>query len=212
MTTTITIPKLPVGQEITERLAALMRKHDDTFWPIESKYLKSSDLLRKKCNGVGPTFASFIEAEEQIVQINFLYAAYLGFRANLENYHSPAGYSFLNLDYTEFLKEHLMGHTDASRSAERVKELFRCSLPAEYEQCYDEINEYFIALDVVGPKLAHYWGYQFANELLPLVEPGYVPDRSQTMKYGYMLEKYLEFYPPDLNALFNDGNRKERTA
>ncbi len=212
MSKAFAIHNVPYGQEIVLSLVNLLRNHDDTFQPMEIRYLKNSELLRKRCNLLGPSFPAFIEAEERIVQLNFLYAAYLGFRTNLENFHSPTGNHFLALDYTEFLKEHLMGHSEASINAGRIKELFRCSLPAEYEQCYEEINEYFIALDVVGPKLAHYWGYQFANKVLPLVEPGYCPDRSQTTQYGSMLEKYLGFYPPDVESVFKNNLGKERIA
>ncbi len=212
MNKTIAIPKFPCGEEIIPALTNLLRDHDETFRPLEIRYLKNSELLRKRCNAIGPSFPAFIEAEERIVQLNFLYAAYLGFHANLENFHSPTGNQFLSLDYTEFLKEHLMGHSDATKNAERIKELFRCSLPVEYEQCYEEINEYFIALDVVGPKLAHYWGYQFANRLLPIVEPGYYPDLSQTIQYGAMLEKYLGFYPPEYEGIINPIVRRERIS
>lgn len=212
MKTICSIPRFPVGQEITQILASLMRKNDDTFGTLEHQYLKNTKLLTKCCDSKGPSFAAFIEAEEQTIQINFLYAAYLGFRANLENFRCPAGYPFLNLDYTEFLKEHLMGHDQVSQKAERIKEQFRCLLPTEYEQSYDGISEYYTALDVVGPKLAHYWGYQFANKLLPLVEPGYCPDDVQTIKYGMMLKDYLGFYPPELGAPIVHDAREEHIA
>ncbi len=200
MKTICSIPRFPVGQEITEILASHMRKNDNTFVELEHRYLKHTDVLTQCCNSKDPTFAAYIKAEEQTVQIYFLYAAYLGFRANLENFRCPAGYPFLNLDYTDFLKEHLMGLDQTSQMAERIKEQFRCLLPAEYEQCYDEISDYYTALNVVGPKLAHYWGYQFANKLLPLVEPGYHKDDVQTIKYGMMLKDYLGFYPPELDV------------
>ena len=43
------------------------------------------------------------------------------------------------------------------------------------------------------PKLAHYWGYVFANYFLALVEPGYVCDGAQTSIYTMELSRELGF-------------------
>lgn len=197
MDSVVAIPNFLFKEGIIETLSDVLREHDDTFISLEGKYLKNTDLLRKIGGLDKPDFVTYIEAEKQAVQISFLNAAYLGFRANLENFRSPVGCPFL--DQSDFLKEHLIGHSNMCRNADRIKTQFRCSLPLEAEQYYDAVNEYFIMLDAVGTKLAHYWGYQFANKLLLLVEPGYCPDIAQTIRYGHMLEKYLGFYPPELD-------------
>ena len=48
-------------------------------------------------------------------------------------------------------------------------------------------------LEVTGPKLAHFWGYRFANQFLPWVEPGYVSDGAQTSLYALELHRDLGF-------------------
>ena len=57
----------------------------------------------------------------------------------------------------------------------------------------DAIQNYYIYLETIGPKLAHYWGYVFANHFLPLVEPGYVCDGAQTSIYTMELSRELGF-------------------
>ena len=52
---------------------------------------------------------------------------------------------------------------------------------------------FFSYLETVGFKLAHYWGFQFANRFLPGVIPGYAPDPFFTAKYRRMLEQDLAF-------------------
>ena len=52
-----------------------------------------------------------------------------------------------------------------------------------------------LRLDVHGPKLAHYAGYELANKLLPWVVPGYREYYSQTAAYRRELEKYTEYFP-----------------
>ena len=59
---------------------------------------------------------------------------------------------------------------------------------SEYEAA---IQSYSIYLDVAGPKLAHFWGYAFANRFLPWVEPGYVSDGAQTSIYALELHRDL---------------------
>ena len=61
---------------------------------------------------------------------------------------------------------------------------------SEYE---DAIQSYYIYLEVAGPKLAHFWGYAFANGFLPWVEPGYVSDGAQTSVYALELYRDLGF-------------------
>ena len=60
----------------------------------------------------------------------------------------------------------------------------------EYE---DAIRSYYVYLEVTGPKLAHFWGYRFANQFLPWVEPGYVSDGAQTSMYALELHRDLGF-------------------
>ena len=55
------------------------------------------------------------------------------------------------------------------------------------------ITDFFSYLETVGYKLAHYFGFVFADRFLGYVIPGYAPDTATTMQYAMMLQEYLDF-------------------
>ena len=55
------------------------------------------------------------------------------------------------------------------------------------------IIHYFSYLETVGFKLAHYFGFAFADRFLGHVVPGYAPDSATTTQYAMMLQEYLDF-------------------
>ena len=75
----------------------------------------------------------------------------------------------------------------AEKAISAFRETYKDAL-SEYE---DAIQSYYIYLEVAGPKLAHFWGYAFANRFLPWVEPGYVSDGAQTSVYALELRRDL---------------------
>ena len=77
----------------------------------------------------------------------------------------------------------------AEKTIAAFQETYKDAL-SEYE---DAIQSYYIYLEVTGPKLAHFWGYAFANQFLPWVEPGYVSDGTQTSVYALELHRDLGF-------------------
>ena len=78
---------------------------------------------------------------------------------------------------------------EAEAAAAAIQEAYAEALN-EYE---DAIRSYYVYLEVTGPKLAHFWGYRFANQFLPWVEPGYVSDGAQTSMYALELHRDLGF-------------------
>ena len=72
-------------------------------------------------------------------------------------------------------------------------EAFLKALPENCLEAAEGITDFFSYLETVGFKLAHYWGFQFANRFLPDVIPGYAPDPFFTAKYRRMLEQDLAF-------------------
>ena len=48
---------------------------------------------------------------------------------------------------------------------------------------------YYAYWETVGFKLAHLWGFQWADRFLPYVIPGYTPDTAFTAKYTAMVRK-----------------------
>ena len=169
----------------------VLREQDPEFPPVETTFQESARALASR---IGKEEAEkLLAAKEQQILSDLVYAAYLGFQANLSNFHNPVASQFTKLDYDVFLREHIMQTLPCRAAAEKTiaafREIYKDAL-SEYE---DAIQDYYIYLEVAGPKLAHFWGYAFANRLLPWVEPGYVSDGTQTSVYALELHRDLGF-------------------
>ena len=172
-------------------LKTVLREQDPEFPPVESAFQKATSALASK---IGKEEAEkLLAAKEQQILSDLVYAAYLGFQANLANFHNPVASQFTKLDYDVFLREHIMQTLPRRASAEKVITAFRETYKDALSEYEEAIQSYYIYLEVAGPKLAHFWGYVFANRLLPWVEPGYVSDGAQTSIYALELHRDLGF-------------------
>ena len=176
---------------IVDDLRQTLREKDPEFLPAEEKFQEAIANLTEKL-GIAEV-ERYVTAMDRQVCSDLVYAGYLGFQANLHNFHNPVASQFTRLDYETFLWEHLMQtlpyRNEAEATATAIQEAYEEALN-EYE---DAIRSYYVYLEVTGPKLAHFWGYRFANQFLPWVEPGYVSDGAQTSMYALELHRDLGF-------------------
>ena len=174
---------------IVEDLRKVLREKDREFLPVEATFQKA---VRDLATRIGKNAANeLVAAWDRQICSDLVYAGYLGFQANLHNFHNPVASQFTTLDYETFLREHIMQtmpyRNEAEAAAAAIQEAYEEALN-EYE---DAIRSYYVYLEVTGPKLAHFWGYRFANQFLPWVEPGYVSDGAQTSMYALELHRDL---------------------
>ena len=191
MNTIESILTLLTSDALVADVKAVLREQDPEYPSVETAFQEAVCALASK---IGKEEAEkLLAAKEQQILSDLVYAAYLGFQANLANFHNPVASQFIKLDYDVFLREHIMQMLPHRASAEKVitalRETYKDAL-SEYE---DAIQSYYIYLEVAGPKLAHFWGYAFANRFLPWVEPGYVSDGAQTSVYALELHRDLGF-------------------
>ena len=176
---------------IVEDLRKVLREKDREFPPVEAKF---QEAVRDLTARIGRNAANeLVAAWDLQICSDLVYAGYLGFQANIHNFHNPVASQFTRLDYETFLREHIMQtmpyRNEAEAAAAAIQEAYEEALN-EYE---DAIRSYYVYLEVTGPKLAHFWGYLFANQFLPWVEPGYVSDGAQTSMYALELHRDLGF-------------------
>ena len=172
-------------------LKTVLREQDPEFPPVEAAFKEATCALASR---IGKEEAEkLLAAKEQQILSDLVYGAYLGFQANSSNFHNPAASQFTKLDYDVFLREHIMQTLPHRASAEKVITAFRDTYKDALNEYEDAIQNYYIYLEVAGPKLAHFWGYSFANKFLPWVEPGYVSDGAQTSIYALELHRDLGF-------------------
>ena len=176
---------------IVEDLRKILREKDREFLPVEAKF---QEAVRDLTARIGRNATKeLVAAWDRQICSDLIYAGFLGFQANLRNFHNPVASQFTRLDYETFLREHIMQtmpyRNEAEAAAAAIQEAYEEALN-EYE---DAIRSYYVYLEVTGPKLAHFWGYRFANQFLPWVEPGYVSDGAQTSMYALELHRDLGF-------------------
>ena len=176
---------------IVEDLRKILREKDREFLPVEAKF---QEAVRDLTARIGRNATKeLVAAWDRQICSDLIYAGFLGFQANLRNFHNPVASQFTRLDYETFLREHIMQtmpyRNEAEAAVTAVQEAYAEAMN-EYE---DAIRSYYVYLEVTGPKLAHFWGYRFANQFLPWVEPGYVSDGAQTSMYALELHRDLGF-------------------
>ena len=174
---------------ITELSNWLVEKDLD-FPPIQAAYQDAAKIL---VNHLGTEAETFLSAQDQQIISDLRYCAYLGFQANLANFRCPGGNHFVAEGSDHFLREHIMYSLPGRVSYDTIITAFQTKHGRSAGPQLDAIQNYYIYLETVGPKLAHYWGYVFANHFLSSVEPGYVCDGAQTSIYTMELSREIGF-------------------
>ena len=165
-----------------EDLRKILREKDADFRPVENAF---RDAMKDLASRIGlQATKELIDAIEKQICSDLVYAAYLGFQDNLANFRNPIANQFTNLDYDTFLRLHVMQTMPCRADAETAEAVLREAFEEDLYTHEDAIRNYNVYLEVTGPKIAHFLGYQFANQLLPFFEPGYVADAAQSSMYA----------------------------
>ena len=84
------------------------------------------------------------------------------------------------LSHTHQLQEVINAFQDALKKSNRL-------------ELTDDISDFYCTIETEGYKIAHYFGFLFADRFLPLVVPGYTPDSVITNTYSLLLSKATSF-------------------
>ena len=191
MNTIESILTLLTSDALVADVKAVLREQDPEYPSVETAFQEAVCALASK---IGKEEAEkLLASKERQILSDLVYTAYLGFQANLANFHNPMASQFTKLDYDVFLREHIMQTLPCRAAAEKTIAAFRETYKDALSEYEDAIQSYYIYLEVAGPKLAHFWGYAFANRFLPWVELGYVSDGAQTSIYAMELHRDLGF-------------------
>ena len=180
---------------VLQNVSDTLRRIDPNFLQEEQQYLRAVDALKEAVgDSVSPTASEYIAAREQEICAELIYIAWLGFQQNLECFQNPINTMFLKMDYEDFHRERRM-HTlpevqEVLKTRNAFYEVLR-TLPEEKRELTEGITEYMSYLETTGYKLAHYFGFIFADQFLEHVIPGYRSDMVTTMQYERELEDYL---------------------
>lgn len=189
-------------QNILQNVKNILYRIDPSYDMEAQRYYQTVDDLHKALgNTITPSVVEYLAATEQKICAELIYITWLGFQQNLACFQNPVNNRFLDLDYEDIHREHRL-HTlpDVQKAMETIDAFHKVlsSMPEEKQNLTSGVTDYICYLESVGYKLAHYFGFIFADNFLPHVIPGYISDPCTTIRYTMGLEQYLQL---DLDAL-----------
>ena len=182
---------------VFQNVMETLRTVDPSFEEEHRQYLHSVDTLMNSLRTEDSTkVMGYIAAKEKAFCSEMIYIAWLGFQQNIACFRNPINTEFLKLDYETIHRENSFQSLPNILSALSAINDFDCSLrslPDDIQNIAMGITDFFSYLETVGFKLAHYFGFAFADRFLGHVIPGYTPDSATTTQYAMMLQEYLDF-------------------
>lgn len=164
----------------------------EDFSDAHRKYISAiKQLENEQEDNTSPASKDLVDAIQQQTASMLLFSIALGMKANLDHFIDPMARTVLDVDFDVFLRENTAHRLPEYEKAQMVINSFLDELLPSQKEVSNTIIEYISYLDSLGPKLLHYWGFSFGDEILYRLIPGYHPDRVLTMQYKSMLDGYL---------------------
>ena len=180
---------------VLQNVINALRQIAPDFVKEERQYYESIGVLKDTLGAsMKPSVDEYIAAIEEEISAELVYVAWLGFQQNIECFNNPINTMFLKMDYEDFHRERRMATLPQVQHALKTINAFQdvlrtCS--GFNHELTEGITSYITYLETVGYKLAHYFGFIFADQFLEHVIPGYRNDTVTTMQYERELEDYL---------------------
>ena len=120
-----------------------------------------------------PGAETYLQARRQELASDIRFAMWQGFQWGLDCHRNPVYKLMTQLDFEELCQESQMHALPAARAVQATARAFTQSLPEAQLPLLDPIIDHFAYLETYGYKLAHSAGFCLADNLRPLVVPGY---------------------------------------
>ena len=192
MVTMQTILDQLMGKGIVDALIKVMTENFEDFAEARKRYLDTMCILQVQLgDDIAPSVQDEMDAIELQTASDLLFSGLLGIKANLDNFINPIARNFLDVDSETYLREDIAHRLPEYERAQNIRDQFYALLSPKQKTLYENVITYSAHLETAGPKLAHYYGYLFGNEILLRVIPGYHPDAVLTLRYQTMLRKHF---------------------
>ena len=178
--------------ELKDFMLDFLKNNIEDFRACENEFdISMSNLKNSLSQEKAEELTELISLMYRKVIAGIKYELMLGIKANYDYYNAPATGNFLESDMGIYTKEKTLNMLPTCVEAQRNIIRLNKRLEIEDGEFYDGIREYFIYLETVCPKLAHYFGYIMANDLFTEIVPGYAPSIEHTGRYTFLLEEYF---------------------
>ena len=125
-----------------------------------------------------PGAETYLQARRQELASDIRFALWQGFQWSLDCHRDPIYKLLAQLGFEDLCQEAKMHTLPAAKAAQSTARAFTQSLPEAKLPLIDPIIDHFAYIETYGYKLAYSAGVELANNLLPLVEPGFVNNSS----------------------------------
>ena len=178
---------------LIEELKRYLSERCSDYAEAEKEYMKRLQEFEGTSDTSKTIIREAIELRKKSIAASMLFAGHLGFLANKDNsernFRSPSQFD----EPEEYLNESVMRSMPISiQTASKLRSVYE-TMTEDQKTIYEALVSYFVLLEDHGTKLAHFWGYMFANHWLYEMIPGYVVDQFQTQRYTKKLSIYLGF-------------------
>ena len=176
----------------------IMAKVKDILREVDPEYEKEEQAFTAACSSleagiddsVTITVQSYLEALEEEFASDIVFVVGRGFKLNLDIHNNPVNALAFKLDYEDLHEERKMHLLPMAEKANKTSYAFLEELRTSHRDkldLLDGVNSYYSHLKTIGYKVAHYYGFLLADQLLPHLIPGYYADNVYVSTYGLIL-------------------------
>ena len=178
-------------KSVMSKVKEILREVDPDYDKEEQAFISACATFEASLgDSVSFTAQDYLDALENSFASDIVFVVGRGFKLNLDIYHNPVNALAFKLDYEDLHQERMMhllpGAKHASKTTYALLEELRASHRDKLD-LLDGIHDYYNYLKTVGYKVAHYYGYLLANQLLPHLIPGYYADNAYVSTYSLIL-------------------------
>ena len=194
MTVETVFNQLTDPKRVMTAVRELLRLADPGFAKEEEKYNKAAEELQDTIgNATNPTASEYLAAMEECYGYELLYICWQGFQYNLDCYNAPVNAMMLQGEFETLHRERRLHTLSSTQRSRKIINAFDNVL--KEKDCLsltNGITDFYITIETIGYKIAHYFGFLFADRFLPIVMPGYTPDSVITNTYSLLLSKHSD--------------------
>ena len=170
----------------------ILREIDPEYTDEEARFHSGVQTFRNSLTSEEQaTLDELLILEEKRMTANFLFLIWRGINQNLRCHQDHKEKGFLNQDYEDVHDESVMEGMPANEEYWRLCSDFHHSITSEQHELSAPISSYYCYLATSAYKIAHYFGFKLADNLLYYLVPGYAPDLPITLAYRTDIADYL---------------------
>lgn len=180
-------------KSVMSKVKEILREVDPDYEKEEQAFITACATFEAGLgDSVSFTAQDYLDALEESFASDIVFVVGRGFKLNLDIYRNPVNALAFKLDYEDLHQERMMPLVPATKKANKTSYDCLEELRASHRDKLDllhGVDSFYTYLQTVGYKVAHYYGYLLADQLLPHLIPGYYADSVYVSTYGLILNK-----------------------